>query len=285
MKKLISVNLRQKRQYLLLIVTIIALFVLSFLVLLIVNHGKIRTAKKANNKIIIQDPSQNIKEEDRWLERSEGRIDKLEQQLGEEKLQYNKLRQTINELNENLRSLKQNKENLASQNLENLQHKKLIDPLPNNYNIQENINIKSQDHNGLGDVPPTNPFLAVGENTKNKSAKKILNALPQKIEEINANLVNENNEEDDKISSLSSKNYLPSGSYAPAIIISGVDASVGISSQSDPRPMLFRITDQAISASKGDIIHKTDIEGCLVTGAAYGDLSSEKVFIRLLKMT
>lgn len=86
--------------------------------------------------------------------------------------------------------------------------------------------------------------------------------------------------------SRSTRDYVPAGAYAAAEIISGVDASTSVTSQADPRPMLIRITGPAKSAAlKGAQIQETDIIGCTVTVAATGDLSSEKVYGRLQRMT
>ena len=79
--------------------------------------------------------------------------------------------------------------------------------------------------------------------------------------------------------------WLPAGAYAEAIVLAGVDASVGISSQGDPRPVLLRLTGKARSAAASGAAMEADIEGCTLTGAAYGDLSSEKVYVRLQTMT
>ena len=79
--------------------------------------------------------------------------------------------------------------------------------------------------------------------------------------------------------------YVPAGSYAEAIVIAGADASAGVQSQGDPRPVLLRLTGPAYGAAVDGIADTTDIEGCTVTGAAYGDLSSEKVYVRLQTMT
>lgn len=76
-------------------------------------------------------------------------------------------------------------------------------------------------------------------------------------------------------------NYVAVGSYASAVVVSGVDAGVGVNNQSNPRPVLFRVTGPAISTVASGQKQMTDIEGCLVTGAAIGDLSSEKVYVRL----
>ena len=79
--------------------------------------------------------------------------------------------------------------------------------------------------------------------------------------------------------------WLPAGAHASAIVLAGVDASAGISSQGDPRPVLMRITGPAWTAAENGTALQVDIDGCTVTGAAHGDLSSEKVYARLQTMT
>ena len=79
--------------------------------------------------------------------------------------------------------------------------------------------------------------------------------------------------------------WLPAGAHASAIVLAGVDASAGISSQGDPRPVLLRITGPAWTAAEDGTAMQVDIDGCTVTGAAHGDLSSEKVYARLQTMT
>lgn len=79
--------------------------------------------------------------------------------------------------------------------------------------------------------------------------------------------------------------YVPAGAYAPAEVIGGVDAAVGVNAQADPRPVLFRITGPAVTAGLGGVKQTADLTGCTVTGAAFGDLSSEKVYARLQTMT
>ena len=80
--------------------------------------------------------------------------------------------------------------------------------------------------------------------------------------------------------------WLPAGAHASAIVLAGVDASAGISSQGDPRPVLMRITGPAWTAAAEDgVALAVDIDGCTVTGAAHGDLSSEKVYVRFRTMT
>ncbi len=82
-----------------------------------------------------------------------------------------------------------------------------------------------------------------------------------------------------------SPNYLPANSFASAKVVVGVDASAGVNSQSDPLPVVLRITGPARSVLQNGKLLTTKIQGCLINGAARGDLSSEKVYIKLQKMT
>jgi conjugal transfer pilus assembly protein TraB len=82
-----------------------------------------------------------------------------------------------------------------------------------------------------------------------------------------------------------SPDYLPANSFATAKVIVGVDASAGVNSQTDPLPVVLRITGPARSVADNGRVLTTKLQGCLVNGAARGDLSSEKVYVKLQKMT
>ena len=77
------------------------------------------------------------------------------------------------------------------------------------------------------------------------------------------------------------ENTLPAGSFAKAILLGGVDASTAITSSSDPRPVLLRITDHGNLPRK----FKSDLKDCHILASSYGDLSSERVYMRLEKLT
>ena len=53
----------------------------------------------------------------------------------------------------------------------------------------------------------------------------------------------------------------------------------------EPRPVLLRLTGPARSAAEGGEALEVDVAGCTLTGAGYGDLSSEKVYVRLRTLT
>ena len=66
----------------------------------------------------------------------------------------------------------------------------------------------------------------------------------------------------------------------------GVDASAGVSSQGDPRPVLHAHHRTGLDGRRGRRgASPIDVDGCTVTGAAHGDLSSEKVYVRFRTMT
>ena len=82
-----------------------------------------------------------------------------------------------------------------------------------------------------------------------------------------------------------SVNYLPPNSIATATVIVGADAQAGVRTQAEPIPVVLRITSNARSVAQEGRMLMTAVTGCLVNGAAYADLSSEKVFVKLQKMT
>ncbi len=74
--------------------------------------------------------------------------------------------------------------------------------------------------------------------------------------------------------------YIPANSYALGKLISGVDAGVGMSAESNPRNALLRITGEVVSAGFGGKYLKTNkLIGCQMSLRAVGDISSEKVYL------
>lgn len=76
-------------------------------------------------------------------------------------------------------------------------------------------------------------------------------------------------------------NTIPAGAFAKALLLGGVDASASISASSDPRPALLRIMDPGTLPRK----FHSDLMGCHALAASYGDISSERVYMRLEKLT
>lgn len=75
--------------------------------------------------------------------------------------------------------------------------------------------------------------------------------------------------------------YLPAGSFLRAINLAGLDAPTGGQVQQNPHPIVFRITDFAQLPNR----FKADFKECFVTGNGYGDISSERAYIRLDRLS
>jgi len=71
--------------------------------------------------------------------------------------------------------------------------------------------------------------------------------------------------------------HFPAGSFVKAVLLSGVDAPAGGKAMANPQPVLLRITDRAVLPN----LWKGDIRECFAVGSAYGDLSSERAYIRV----
>jgi conjugal transfer pilus assembly protein TraB len=75
--------------------------------------------------------------------------------------------------------------------------------------------------------------------------------------------------------------HVPSGSFARGVLLGGVDASTSIQASSEPRPVLLKIVDLGTLPRS----FRSDLKDCHAIGAAYGDLASERVYIRLEKIS
>jgi len=72
------------------------------------------------------------------------------------------------------------------------------------------------------------------------------------------------------------RRYLPSGSFARAVLLGGLDAPTGGQAQRNPQPVLLRLTDHAMLPNH----FRGHVKECFVVGAGYGDVSSERAYIR-----
>lgn len=70
--------------------------------------------------------------------------------------------------------------------------------------------------------------------------------------------------------------FLPSGSIFSGTLITGVDMSCGKHSRKDPFPVLLRIKKEAILPN----FFRADVRECFLIAAGYGDLGSERAYLR-----
>ena len=80
---------------------------------------------------------------------------------------------------------------------------------------------------------------------------------------------------DDTAKAKSVDNYLPV-SFTRAVLLGGLDAPTGGQSQTNPHPVLLRLVDSAVLPNR----YRGQVRECFVIGAGYGDISSERAYIR-----
>lgn len=71
--------------------------------------------------------------------------------------------------------------------------------------------------------------------------------------------------------------HLPAGSFVKVVLMTGIDAPSGARGKGSPYPVLLKIIDFAQLPNKW----RSDIEGCFIVGEAYGELSNERVHVRV----
>lgn len=69
--------------------------------------------------------------------------------------------------------------------------------------------------------------------------------------------------------------YLPV-SFTSGLLLGGIDAPTGGQAQSNPLPILVRLTDNAVLPNR----FRADVKECFVVAAGWGDISSERVYAR-----
>jgi conjugal transfer pilus assembly protein TraB len=72
------------------------------------------------------------------------------------------------------------------------------------------------------------------------------------------------------------RRYLPSGAFTRAVLLGGLDAPTGGQAQRDPQPVLLRLADNAVLPNQ----FRAGVKECFIVGAGYGDVSSERAYIR-----
>lgn len=70
--------------------------------------------------------------------------------------------------------------------------------------------------------------------------------------------------------------YLPSGTFFQVTNLNGLDAPTGGQAQNNPVPMLLSVTGMGQLPNR----FKADVKQCFVTAQGWGDLSSERAYIR-----
>ncbi|KAA1053859.1 TrbI/VirB10 family protein [Azospirillum argentinense] len=80
----------------------------------------------------------------------------------------------------------------------------------------------------------------------------------------------------DEMQDETAQNYLPAGSIFSGTLITGMDAPTSNNARREPFPALLRIKHDAILPNRW----KADVKECFLLAAGFGDLSSERAYLR-----
>lgn len=79
----------------------------------------------------------------------------------------------------------------------------------------------------------------------------------------------------------SAETYIPAGTFMRGVLLSGLDAPTGGQAQQNPHPVVVEVLDMASLPNK----FKADYKNCRFTANGAGDLSSERAYIRLDRLS
>lgn len=75
--------------------------------------------------------------------------------------------------------------------------------------------------------------------------------------------------------------YLPTGSVMTGVLLNGLDAPTGRNAQGQPVPVVVRVKHEAILPSR----YRSDVREAFVLAAGFGDLSSERAYLRAERLS
>ena len=144
----------------------------------------------------------------------------------------------------------------------------------------------SVEYESVGDITATsdnsNGFRPVSKKTQPIDGPRI---VIKKVSDISTVDSTDNHKKDDiaknRTREKKADDLLITGSFARARILNGVEAPTGGQANGNPVPMLLEIKDPAFLPNR----YRSDIKRCMVTANATGDLSSERVLVRLDRMS
>lgn len=215
---------------------------------------------RKGEKSSFSSPLDQVNTQSVWMERAQNKLKEQEKQTAEIKNEINQIKN-----NENLKSVESDPRFQALQK----QNQILQETLKTKVDSQGQFMSGSSAYSGQ--VFPSTPGVQRNINRNNLIANE---ASGIDNDELNLK----------STSSFPRKNpdtFVPSGTFAEAIMLGAADASAGVQAQSNPSPMVFRIIANGTLPNH----QKSHLKDCVVTAAVVGDISSERGQIRLERMS
>lgn len=106
-------------------------------------------------------------------------------------------------------------------------------------------------------------------------------ARPPEPASASANVGRPNETHGSDVRAQTAENYLPAGTFFRVVLLAGLDAPTGGQAQNNPHPILLRVLDPAQLPNR----YLADMKDCVLTANGYGDISSERAYIRLDRLS
>lgn len=264
---------RQKSNKILISSSIIV--ILFIFMLLLDNDKKVPQENAGDFKIVNSDEMAKTK----WVGEASSDLGLTKKSVDEVLNKNNKLEKEIDELRKIVSEAVKNQNKINENNT--------INEMPlNNTNLEN----KNTNQNNIERLYQDFPKLSIEEN--NETFDILNSKLPtgkvpelEQIEQTrytpltdSLNFTNiakpEVKEEKEK---KTKRHIIPTGSIVKAVLLSGMDAPTMTQAKTEPLPVLMKVTELSILPNS----YAYDIQDCFLMGEGYGDLTSERAYIRV----
>ena len=261
---------------------------ISLLILFGIGHLMFQDASPAlhTKAAKVELPVDKVNVQDIWMNRqdsvltrleSEGKIADQKMKMLEELILSNKKKEEENEkenlkLKKTMTLLQQDLKGISSK-LEEVKNQEIAYQEPISQPISPSFS------------PPTlsesNPFVSPSANRFFSSVIQSPSSVPlEEMSPLRAPL-REYSIQAETRTVFSVDDVVPAAVSVKALLVSSVDAICGVYANSDPVPVKLRLLDDA-HLPKGVTVK---LKGCLVLASAYGNISNERVYMRLERLT
>jgi len=255
---------KKKKQAVMLIMTILLLIAAIFMVVYKLQRAR-HTKQVQEEKTTVEFSEKGSDAEKKWLA-------EREKELGEIKSQLKQISRILNDINNRISSNEKRIKELEKKvKIQKQTTKPLKKEEKESKTIVEKTKKKAKFTAPPPPPPPPPPAVLSGK-TKGKKAQVV---GIQRIS-FEQDLKKREKKVEEKKFEILRKFYIPSGTFVEGILLSGVDAPTGMGAKKDTIPVLINLVDNSILPNDW----KYDLKDCRVIGEAYGDLSSERVYIR-----
>jgi len=267
---------RKKKQWMIAIGAIAALLILSVVAVTLSQPSTpddMQAVDAAPDDMEPKDiaiPGDSVSDSDVWITKSESSMQNMMREISELKQQLQTLKAENNEREKNLKN--QQNEAFSNNGLPSAPSAPINVPafIPNMG--PESINQSRDPFN-----EPKHPQQAI-----NETIPPAFNNTPQAPQPKGILLVRMERPKNDQTepSKKDKKTWLGIG-FSQARLLNGLDAATGGQAQKNPQPVLLQITDMTTMANH----FKENYKECFITAGGYGDISSERAYLRLEKLS